>query len=47
MTYEHKGTQYIAMFVSGNGKPTELIALALPQADAPSSPAGPPPREGE
>jgi len=47
MTYEHKGTQYVAMFVSGNGKPTELIALALPKADAPARPAGPPPREGE
>ncbi|HTE43528.1 MAG TPA: PQQ-binding-like beta-propeller repeat protein, partial [Steroidobacteraceae bacterium] len=47
MTYEHKGNQYIAMFVSGNGKPTELIALALPKAEAPARPAGPPPREGE
>jgi quinoprotein glucose dehydrogenase len=32
MTYEHKGKQYVAMFVSGVGKPTELIALALPDA---------------
>jgi quinoprotein glucose dehydrogenase len=32
MTYEHKGKQYVAMFVSGGGKPTELIALALPDA---------------
>ncbi|MBC7983788.1 MAG: PQQ-binding-like beta-propeller repeat protein [Candidatus Obscuribacterales bacterium] len=30
MTYEHKGKQYIAVFVSGVGKPTELVALALP-----------------
>jgi glucose dehydrogenase len=30
MTYEHKGQQYIAMFVSGRGKPTELVAFALP-----------------
>lgn len=30
MTYEHDGTQYIAMFVSGSGGPTELVALALP-----------------
>ncbi|MDX1490316.1 MAG: PQQ-binding-like beta-propeller repeat protein [Pseudohongiellaceae bacterium] len=30
MTYEHDGKQYIAMFVSGGGRPTELIALALP-----------------
>ena len=29
-TYEHDGKQYVAMFVSGNGQPTELIALALP-----------------
>jgi quinoprotein glucose dehydrogenase len=30
MTYEHGGKQYIAMFVSGGGKPTELVAYALP-----------------
>ena len=30
MTYEHDGKQYVAMFVSGGGRPTELIALALP-----------------
>ncbi|GAB1267973.1 glucose/quinate/shikimate family membrane-bound PQQ-dependent dehydrogenase [Aurantivibrio infirmus] len=30
MTYEHDGKQYIAMFVSGGGKPTELVAYALP-----------------
>lgn len=30
MTYEHDGKQYIAMFVSGSGGATELIALALP-----------------
>ena len=30
MTYEHNGKQYVAMFVSGGGKPTELVALALP-----------------
>lgn len=30
MSYEHDGKQYIAMFVSGSGKPTELIAMALP-----------------
>ncbi|MEX1032704.1 MAG: PQQ-binding-like beta-propeller repeat protein [Cellvibrionaceae bacterium] len=30
MTYEHDGKQYIAMFVSGSGKPTELVAYALP-----------------
>jgi len=30
MTYEHDGTQYIVMFVSGSGGPTELVALALP-----------------
>jgi quinoprotein glucose dehydrogenase len=30
MTYEHNGKQYIALFVSGRGKPTELVALALP-----------------
>jgi quinoprotein glucose dehydrogenase len=30
MTYEHKGKQYIALFVSGRGKPTELVAFALP-----------------
>lgn len=29
-TYEHEGKQYVAMFVSGGGRPTELIALALP-----------------
>ncbi len=29
-TYEHDGKQYIAMFVSGGGKPTELVALTLP-----------------
>jgi quinoprotein glucose dehydrogenase len=32
MTYEHKGKQYVAVFVSGVGKPTELVALALPDA---------------
>ena len=30
MTYEHDGVQYIAMFVSGSGAPTQLVALALP-----------------
>ncbi len=30
MTYEHDGVQYIAMFVSGSGGATELVALALP-----------------
>lgn len=30
MTYEVDGTQYIAMFVSGSGAPTQLVALALP-----------------
>ncbi len=30
MTYEHDGKQYIAMFVSGGGGETELVALALP-----------------
>lgn len=30
MTYEHNGKQYIALFVSGGGKPTELVAYALP-----------------
>lgn len=30
MTYEHDGVQYIAMFVSGGGGATELVALALP-----------------
>jgi len=29
-TYEHDGKQYVAMFVSGSGKPTELVAYALP-----------------
>lgn len=29
-TYEHDGKQYVAMFVSGGGRPTELVALALP-----------------
>jgi glucose dehydrogenase len=29
-TYEHNGRQYIAMFVSGSGAPTELVAYALP-----------------
>ncbi|MDT8427935.1 MAG: PQQ-binding-like beta-propeller repeat protein [Pseudomonadales bacterium] len=29
-TYEHGGKQYLAMFVSGGGKPTELVAYALP-----------------
>ena len=29
-TYEHDGKQYIAMFVSGSGKPTELVAYTLP-----------------
>jgi len=29
-TYEHEGKQYIAMFVSGGGKPTELVAFTLP-----------------
>jgi quinoprotein glucose dehydrogenase len=32
MTYEHNGKQYIALFVSGRGKPTELVAFALPPA---------------
>jgi glucose dehydrogenase len=36
MTYEHKGVQYIAMFVSGGGKPAELITLALPKSDGPA-----------
>lgn len=30
ITYEHDGKQYIAMFVSGGGGDTELVALALP-----------------
>jgi len=30
MTYEVDGKQYIAMFVSGSGGPTQLVALALP-----------------
>ncbi|MEX0617804.1 MAG: PQQ-binding-like beta-propeller repeat protein [Pseudohongiellaceae bacterium] len=30
MTYEHDGKQYVAMFVSGGGRPTELVAYALP-----------------
>lgn len=30
MTYEVDGKQYIAMFVSGNAGPTQLVALALP-----------------
>lgn len=29
-TYEHNGKQYLAMFVSGSGNPTELLAYALP-----------------
>ncbi len=29
-TYEHDGKQYIAMFVSGGGRPSELVAFALP-----------------
>lgn len=29
-TYEHDGKQYLAMFVSGSGNPTELVAYALP-----------------
>lgn len=29
-TYEHDGKQYIAMFVSGGGKATELVAFTLP-----------------
>ena len=29
-TYEHEGKQYIAMFVSGGGRPTELVAFTLP-----------------
>lgn len=29
-TYEHDGKQYIAMFVSGGGRPAELVAYALP-----------------
>ncbi len=29
-TYEHNGKQYVAMFVSGNSLPTELLAYALP-----------------
>ncbi|MSR10265.1 MAG: pyrroloquinoline quinone-dependent dehydrogenase [Gammaproteobacteria bacterium] len=29
-TYEHNGKQYLAMFVSGSGNPTELVAYALP-----------------
>ena len=29
-TYENDGKQYIAMFVSGGGKPAELVAYALP-----------------
>ncbi len=30
LTYEHDGVQYIAMFVSGSGAPTQLVTLALP-----------------
>lgn len=29
-TYEHEGKQYVAMFVSGGGRPTELVAFTLP-----------------
>jgi len=29
-TYEHEGKQYIAMFVSGGGRPTEFVAFTLP-----------------
>ena len=29
-TYEHDGKQYISMFVSGGGRPAELVAYALP-----------------
>ena len=29
-TYEHNGKQYIAMVVSGQGQPSELVAYALP-----------------
>lgn len=29
-TYEHEGKQYIALFVSGSGAPTELVAYSLP-----------------
>ena len=29
-TYEHDGKQYLAMFVSGGGRPAELVAYALP-----------------
>lgn len=29
-TYEHEGKQYLSMFVSGGGNPTELVAYALP-----------------
>src|SRR5215831_11885152 len=40
MTYQVKGKQYIALFVSGRGKPTELVALALPTpSSSPTSPA--------
>ncbi|MBJ54904.1 MAG: quinoprotein glucose dehydrogenase [Gammaproteobacteria bacterium] len=29
-TYEHNGKQYVAMVVSGQGQPSELVAYALP-----------------
>ena len=29
-TYEHEGKQYIALFVSGGGQASELVAYSLP-----------------
>lgn len=29
-TYEHEGTQYLALFVGGRGTPAQLVAYALP-----------------
>jgi quinoprotein glucose dehydrogenase len=41
MTYSHKGKQYIAVAVSQNGKPAELIALSLDGAsENGAAPAG-------
>jgi quinoprotein glucose dehydrogenase len=37
MTYEHRGRQYIALALSAQGQPPELVVLSLPGARMPSA----------
>ena len=37
MTYEHRGRQYIAVALSAQGQPAELVVLSLPGARMPSA----------